>query len=140
MGLRAQIPPRIGIVMTLTSQVILEDEVRRNGTFVEMSIGLPWFRSLRLSHIVGLTASVNGREPKPVEMLINDSWLSIESLNEYTELEWYPQDRQTIRFVETASEFDLYLSFDLLMPNLFMGPQNPVVIHTSATQRVSLVN
>lgn len=126
--------------MTLTSQVILEDEVRRNGTFVEMSIGLPWFRSLRLSHIVGLTASVNGGEPAPVEMLINDSWLSIESLNEYTELEWYPQDRQTIRFVETASEFDLYLSFDLLMPNLFMGPQNPVVIHTSATQRVSLVN
>jgi hypothetical protein len=126
--------------MTLTSQVILEDEVRRNGTFVEMSIGLPWFRSLRLSHIVGLTASVNGGEPAPVEMLINDSWLSIESLNQYTELEWYPQDRQTIRFVETASEFDLYLSFDLLMPNLFMGPQNPVVIHTSATQRVSLVN
>jgi hypothetical protein len=126
--------------MTLTSQVILEDEVRRNGTFVEMSIGLPWFRSLRLSHIVGLTASVNGGEPAPVEMLINDSWLSIESLTQYTELEWYPQDRQTIRFVETASEFDLYLSFDLLMPNLFMGPQNPVVIHTSATQRVSLVN
>lgn len=126
--------------MTLTSQVILEDEVRRNGTFVEMSIGLPWFRSLRLSHIVGLTASVNGGEPTPVEMLINDSWLSIESLTQFTELEWYPQDRQTIRFVETASEFDLYLSFDLLMPNLFMGPQNPVVIHTSATQRVSLVN
>ena len=126
--------------MTLTSQVSLEAEVRRNGTFVEMSIGLPWFRSLRLSHIVGLTASVNGGEPAPVEMLINDSWLSIESLNQYTELEWYPQDRQTIRFVETASEFDLYLSFDLLMPNLFMGPQNPVVIHTSATQRVSLVN
>ena len=126
--------------MTLTSQVILEDEVRRNGTFVEMSIGLPWFRSLRLSHIVGLTASVNGGEPAPVEMLINDSWLSIESLTQYAELEWYPQDRQTIRFVETANEFDLYLSFDLLMPNLFLGPQNPVVIHTSATQRVSLVN
>ena len=126
--------------MTLTSQVILEDEVRRNGTVVEMSIGLPWFRSLRLSHIVGLTASVNGGEPAPVEMLINDSWLSIESLTQFTELEWYPQDRQTIRFVETASEFDLYLAFDLLMPNLFMGPQNPVVIHSSATQRVSLVN
>lgn len=126
--------------MTLTSQVILEDEVRRNGAFVEMSIGLPWFRSLRLSHITGLTASVNGGEPKPVEMLINDSWLSVESLARQIDLEWYPQDRQTIRFVEPENQFDILLAFDLLMPNLFMGPQNPVVIHTSATQRVSLVN
>ena len=126
--------------MTLTTQVILEDEVRRNGTFVEMSIGLPWFRSLRLSHIVGLTAWVNGGEPKPVEMLVNDSWLSIDSLTQFTELEWYPQDRQTIRFVEAASDFDLYLAFDLLMPNLFMGPQNPVTINTSSSHRVSLVN
>lgn len=125
--------------MSLTSQVILDDEIRRNGDFVELSIGLPWFRSLRLSHIVGLTADANGGDSKPVEMLIDDAWLPIESLSQFTELEWYPQDRQTIRFAESANEFELCLAFDLLMPNLFMGPQNPVTIQTSAKQRVSLV-
>jgi hypothetical protein len=140
MGIQAQKSRRSGIVMTLTSQVILDDEVRRNGPFVEMSIGLPWFRSLRLSHIVGLTAAADGGEAKPVEILVNDGWLPIESLSQLTEHEWYPQDRQTIRFVEETNQFDLYLAFDLLMPNLFMGPQNPVVIHTSAKQRVSLVD
>lgn len=126
--------------MTLTSMVFAADEMRRNGEFVELSIGLPWFRSLRLSHIVGLSASLNGAPATSVEFFVTNGWFAIEELAKFTDLEWYPQDRQTIRFLTDVNEFDLYLAFDLLMPNLFMGPQNPVVIHTSAQQRVSIVD
>ncbi len=126
--------------MTLTSQVIVADEIDRRGDFIEMSIGLPWFRSLRMSHIIGLTASADQGPASPIEMLINGNWHNVAALGQLTDLEWYPQDRQTIRFVEPRQQFELYLSFELLMPNLFMGPQHPVVITTSAKQAVAVAS
>ena len=121
-----------------TTQNVLHDDAVRQSEFVKLSVGLPWFRSLRLSHIVGLSAHIDGQAAAPIEMLIDGSWLKIAQLEPLINLEWYPQDRQTIRFACAKREFELELHFDMLMPNLFMGPNNPVVIHSTVRQRVSI--
>ena len=123
--------------MTTTQNVLQNDAVRQS-EFVALSVGLPWFRSLRLSHIVGLSAHTDGEAASPIEMLVNGSWLKISELEPLIDIEWYPQDRQTIRVASAKSEFELELNFDMLMPNLFMGPNNPVVIHSTVKQRVSI--
>ena len=123
--------------MTTTQNVLQNDAVRQS-EFVKLSVGLPWFRSLRLSHIVGLSTHIDGEAAAPIEILVNGSWLKIADLEPLIDLEWYPQDRQTIRLACAKSEFELELNFDMLMPNLFMGPNNPVVIHSTVRQSVSI--
>ena len=117
--------------MTLTSHALTENNAVRDGQYVQIDAGLPWFRSLRLSHIKSLTAKINGIYFVPVEFLFEGVWVPISSLSNFESSEWFVQDLQTLRISTALNQFGLELSFELLMPNLFMGPNTPVVIATT---------
>lgn len=131
--------------MTLTAHVLRQPEARMQpGSYLEISLGLPWFRSLPMSCILGVAGRLHGSEDWVLgQALIDGKWLELQDLAELSHVEWYVQDLKQFRFsmpelAPYSSNLDIEVKFDLLMPNLFIKPGEPVVIHTSAKSIVSL--
>lgn len=122
--------------MTLNSHVLTANNAVRDGQFVNINVGLPWFRSLRLSHLKSLVAKINDTNVSPVEFLYDGRWVPISSLLNLEDAEWFVQDLQKLRISTALNRFGIELSFELLMPNLFMGPNEPVVITTSVAGEI----
>lgn len=132
--------------MTLSAYVFANPTANLNGEFVEFQIRLPWFRSLPLSSVRRLalhSANSAGVWLEP-QISIDDAWLSIENIAERWQQEWFVQDAKTVRLkaadlasaidsqIKIGDQIDLSAEFDLMMPNLFMAPNQPVIIHSAA--------
>jgi hypothetical protein len=131
--------------MTLTAHVLRQPEARMQpGSYLEISLGLPWFRSLPMSSILGVAGRLQESEDWVLgQVLIDGKWLELQALAELSQVEWYVQDLKQFRFsmpelAQSSPNLELEVKFDLLMPNLFIKPGEPVVIHTSARGIVSL--
>lgn len=84
--------------MATHDSLFTDDDVRRTDSGLAVSVQLPWYRSLWLSAVDGVAASVNG-EPIATENLrfvLNDREYRIEELPEQWETLWFVADRPEI--------------------------------------------
>ncbi|CAB4623113.1 MAG: hypothetical protein F2599_03765 [Actinobacteria bacterium] len=132
--------------MSLTAHVFRATDARvHQDGYLELWVGIPWFRSLKLSSIIRLQAKVSDQQLAPdlVHINLDGSWHPISDLKEMSKDEWFVQDLKQIRIPLSEDHmadqnFELELDFGLMMPNLFMAPQKPVVIDSTVSATVEL--
>lgn len=132
--------------MSLTAHVFRATDARVNPDgHLELWVGMPWFRSLKLSSIIRLQAKVSNQllSQDLVNINLEGSWHPISDLKAMSKDEWFVQDLKQIRIPLSEDQmadqnFELELDFGLMMPNLFMAPQKPVVIDSTVSATVEL--
>jgi len=78
-----------------------------------------------------------------VQINLDGSWHPISDLKAMSKEEWFVQDLKQIRIPLSEDQmanqdFELELDFGLMMPNLFMAPEKPVIIDSTVSASVSL--
>ncbi len=84
--------------MATHNSLFREEDVRRHDDGLAVSVQLPWYRSLWLSAVDGVEATVNG-ERIPTDRLrfvLNDTAYRVEELPEQSETLWFVADRPDI--------------------------------------------
>ena len=131
--------------MSLTAHVFRATAARvQKDGHLELWVGMPWFRSLKLSSVVRLQVKVADQQlsPDSVEINLEGSWHPISDLKSMSKDEWFVQDLKQIRIPlsedqMTNRDFELEIDFGLMMPNLFMAPEKPVVIDSTVSATVA---
>src|SRR5690349_1979138 len=84
--------------MATHNSLFADKDVRRTDTGLAVSLQLPWYRSLWLSAVDGVAASVNGA-PIPAENLrfaLNGREYRVEELPEQWDTLWFVADRPDV--------------------------------------------
>jgi hypothetical protein len=132
--------------VSLTAHVFRATDARvHQDGHLELWVGMPWFRSLKLSSIIRLEVKVSDQQLSQdlVQINLDGSWHPISDLMAMSKEEWFVQDLKQIRIPLSEDQmanqdFELELDFGLMMPNLFMAPEKPVMIDSTVSARVSL--
>ncbi|MET1053310.1 MAG: DUF6379 domain-containing protein [Mycetocola sp.] len=84
--------------MATHNSLFSEKDVRRTDDGIAVSVQLPWYRSLWLSAVDDVAASVNGVEvPKDeLRFVLNDTSYRIEELPEQSETLWFVADKPEV--------------------------------------------
>ncbi|SFS12872.1 hypothetical protein SAMN04487846_2580 [Microbacterium sp. cf046] len=84
--------------MATHNSLFSEKDVRRTGDGIAVSVQLPWYRSLWLSAVDDVAASINGVEvPKDeLRFVLNDTSYRIEELPEQSETLWFVADKPEV--------------------------------------------
>ena len=84
--------------MATHNSLFSEKDVRRTAEGIAVSVQLPWYRSLWLSAVDDVAASVNGVEvPKDeLRFVLNDTSYRIEELPEQSETLWFVADKPEV--------------------------------------------
>ncbi|SDG59284.1 C-glycoside deglycosidase beta subunit domain-containing protein [Microbacterium pygmaeum] len=84
--------------MATHNSLFSEKDVRRTDDGIAVSVQLPWYRSLWLSAVDDVAASVNGIEvPKDeLRFVLNDTSYRIEELPEQSETLWFVADKPEV--------------------------------------------
>ncbi|WP_457101207.1 C-glycoside deglycosidase beta subunit domain-containing protein [Microbacterium sp. P5_E9] len=84
--------------MATHNSLFSEKDVRRTADGIAVSVQLPWYRSLWLSAVDDVAASVNGVEvPKDeLRFVLNDTSYRIEELPEQSETLWFVADKPEV--------------------------------------------
>lgn len=128
--------------MSLTAHVFRATDARvHQDGHLELWVGMPWFRSLKLSSIIRLQVKVSNQQiaPDSVKINLDGSWHPISDLKAMSKEEWFVQDLKQIRIPLREDQmanknFELELDFGMMMPNLFMAPGQPVVIDSTISE------
>jgi hypothetical protein len=84
--------------MATHNSLFADKDVRRTGSGLAVSVQLPWYRSLWLSAVDGVAASVNG-VPLPTENLrfaLNGREYRVKELSEQWDTLWFVADRPDV--------------------------------------------
>src|SRR5689334_13290578 len=125
-----------------TGDTVLTDEslVRRpDGLGIELTV--PWYRSLWLSSVSGITVAVEGR-PIPTESLrveLAGRTYSVADLPEQWDTLWFIQDRLVVHVPYSATpldepvaegqDVDVEVTVDLRLPYMQIAPMTYVTNH-----------
>lgn len=129
--------------MALTDQVLQPDSLTSDASHTQLSLGLPWFRSLPWGAVANLTVTIDDRlfgpESLSVRPTSTSDWQPLSSLAAST-VEWFVQDRQTIRIdAPTATgTHRVRAAFQLVMPNLFSAPGQPIAFPSIVEKDLSI--
>ena len=84
--------------MATHNSLFSEKDVRRTADGIAVSVQLPWYRSLWLSAVDDVAASVNGVEvPKDaLRFVLNDTSYRIEELPEQWDTLWFVADKPEV--------------------------------------------
>lgn len=84
--------------MATHNTTFTEKDVRRTGTGLAVSLQLPWYRSLWLSAVDGVSARVNGIDiaPEKLRFSLAGREYRIEELPEQWETLWFVADRPDV--------------------------------------------
>ena len=84
--------------MATHNSLFSDTDVRRHPEGISVSVQLPWYRSLWLSAVDDVAASVNGVEvPKDeLRFVLNDTSYRIEELPEQSETLWFVADKPEV--------------------------------------------
>ena len=134
--------------MATHNSLFSEQDVRRTGQGIAVSVQLPWYRSLWLSSVSGITVAVEGR-PIPTESLrveLAGRTYSVADLPEQWDTLWFIQDRLVVvvpleatgldRLPAEGEPLDIEASVELRLPYMQIAPMTYVSNH--ATTRRSL--
>ena len=113
--------------------VLAEDALRATAAGFELSVSLPWIRSLPLACVVDLVVSIDG-EPTEVRVAVRDRRVEPAELGSETGW-WFIQDR--LRLVGgrmlSPGVHDVSVSFSLVIPYLQVGPSGPLTLPFAAS-------
>ena len=137
--------------MATHNSLFAEKDVRRTGDGLAVSLQLPWYRSLWLSSVDGVAATVNGT-PVPTDDLrfsLEGRDYRIEELPEQSETLWFVADRPEVLIhldeVPAAGEkitVEVVLTMRLLymqiMPGVDGGPGRYVTNRVPVQREVVL--
>ena len=137
--------------MATHNSLFSEKDVRRTDDGIAVSVQLPWYRSLWLSAVDDVAASVNGVEvPKDaLRFVLNDTSYRIEELPEQSETLWFVADKPEVVIpldhAPTAGEkltVEVILTMRLLymqiMPGVDGGPGRYVTNRVPVEREVVL--
>lgn len=84
--------------MATHNSLFAEKDVRRTDTGIAVSVQLPWYRSLWLSAVDGVAATVNGAAiaPDRLRFALQGREYRIEELPEQSETLWFVADRPEV--------------------------------------------
>lgn len=84
--------------MATHNSLFADEDVRRTGNGLAVSLQLPWYRSLWLSAVEGVAASVNGVEipSDKLRFALEGREYRIEELPEQSETLWFVADRPDV--------------------------------------------
>lgn len=117
--------------MALTDQVLRADSLSSDSVATFFSVGLPWFRSLPWGAVANLKLDIDGVSYTNADIEVQptdgSSWQPLSSLSD-SSLEWFVQDRQTLRIAHPTAPgtHRVRATFQLVMPNLFSAPGQPI--------------
>jgi hypothetical protein len=114
--------------VTLTEHA-LRGAVVRAGAVNRLSVGLPWYRSLPLSAVLGIELRLDDEPVIGLRLRLQDRAVDVSELAELGSRSWFLQDRQLLEWAAPAPSSmlpDVVLRIRLQLPNL-VGPDGSAV-------------
>lgn len=116
--------------MTMVDHVLREDSLSTDGNAMLLDVGLPWFRSVPLSCVNGLIVTIGDQQynTEDLQIQIDDQFMPMSALPISDLGEWFLQDRKKVRIPTQLALGELHkvrLQFELVIPNIFVGPDKP---------------
>jgi hypothetical protein len=114
--------------MTLTEHA-LRGAVLTAGAPCRIAVGLPWYRSMPLSAILGIELTIDGDAVPDLHLRLASRSLPVGRLGHLDDLAWFLQDRNELEWrapVPSGGAADVVLRMRLQLPNL-VGPGGTLV-------------
>jgi hypothetical protein len=112
--------------------MLARDALRATAAGFELSVSLPWIRSLPLAGVAQLVVSIDG-EPTDVRVALGDRRVGPAELSSESGW-WFIQDRLRLVGERMLSPgvHDVSVSFSLVIPYLQVGPSGPLTLPFAA--------
>jgi hypothetical protein len=114
--------------MTLTEHALRGTAVGA-GPPNRMRVGLPWYRSMPFSAVLGIELTVDDEPVPELTLRVDDAPVAVEALVALEDRSWFLQDRCALEWaapVPAAALVDVVLRVRLQLPNL-VGPDGSPV-------------
>jgi hypothetical protein len=120
--------------MALADQMIREDSLTAAGEHAVLNLGLPWFRSLPLACINGITVEIDGKtfSADELEIDLGAKQIRVSDLAKDINLgEWYLQDRYNVKIpmaVSASGRHKVRAKFDMVIANFTREADKPFIM------------
>jgi hypothetical protein len=114
--------------MTLAEHA-LRGAVLTAGSPCRLAVGLPWYRSMPLSAVLGIDLTIDGEVVPDLHLRLESEAVPVVDLDSLTDLTWFLQDRAELEWCAPApsgAAADVVLRLRLQLPNL-VGPGGAAV-------------
>lgn len=114
--------------MTLVEHA-LRGAVLRAGPPCRLPVGLPWYRSMPLSAVLGVDLTIDGEAVPDLRLRLERESFSVADLGRLEGRTWFLQDRAELEWrapVPSGAAADVVLTVRLQLPNL-VGPGGTTV-------------
>ena len=130
--------------MSTGDTVLTDDSLIRRPEGLGIALTVPWYRSLWLSSVSGITVSVEGREISKDDLRVElgERTFRVDELADQWDVLWFIQDRLIVVVPlddppAEGQELDVEVTVDLRLPYMQIAPTKYVTNH--ASNRRSLV-
>ncbi len=106
--------------MTLTEHA-LRGAVLAAGETCRLAVGLPWYRSMPVSAVLGIDLTIDGEAVPDLHLRLESRSVPVDELDRVEDLAWFLQDRATLEWRAPAPSdavADVVLRVRLQLPNL----------------------
>jgi hypothetical protein len=114
--------------MTLAEHA-LRGAVLTVGSPCRLAVGLPWYRSMPLSAVLGIDLTIDGEVVPDLHLRLGSEAVPVVDLDRLTDLTWFLQDRAELEWrapAPSGAAADVVLRMRLQLPNL-VGPGGAAV-------------
>jgi Domain of unknown function (DUF6379) len=131
--------------MTLEASVLGKEPVRSVSGGYEVDVHLPWYRSLPLSCVENVEATIAGLKPArdAIRVKHDGRLLTLEELGGLTDEQWFVQDPLTL-FIPAAAplaagaEADVEVALAARIPYIIIGPETALVQRARVARRIRI--
>lgn len=130
--------------MTRPELLLAEDAAVAGPAGLEVRIRQPWYRSLPLTSVLGVTVSVDG-EPVPADVLrlrINGRSRTLAECAETPDEVWFIQDEAAVELGgitrNVGDEVDVEASIELRFPYIIIDGHGPLTRRTDAHRTITV--
>jgi hypothetical protein len=124
--------------MATGDTVLGDDSLVRRPEGLGIALTVPWYRSLWLSSVTGITVAVQGREVPADDLRVElgERTLGVDELADQWDVLWFIQDRLVVVVPldeppAEGQEVDVEVTVDLRLPYMQIAPQVYVTNHAS---------
>ncbi len=129
--------------MTLEAAVLRKEAVRAIPGGYDVDIHLPWYRSLPLSCVEGISISIGGKQTPgdQLRILYAGAELRLDELPELVNDWWFVQDALTVRVpdpspLQPGTEAEASVHLATRIPYIIIAPGKALVQQTQVSNRV----
>lgn len=130
--------------MATGDTVLTEDSLIRRRDGLGIALTVPWYRSLWLSSVSGISVAIEGKEipNDQLRVQLREQTYRVDELQERWDVLWFIQDRLIVivpvdEQPADGAAVDVEVTVDLRLPYMQIAPMTYVTNH--ATNRRSLV-